>query len=343
MSNKTNKVNWKAVNESLETFGKKTIFNAYGLPEVVDPSHSVFAMPDVDIQPAWDIPQKCAVSTTIVGAFNSNRINPNHPMKPEEIYNSAREACLAGAPIVHIHVRNEAGYNVLDPQLFEDVIRPLRKEFPDVLFDGCLVAGLNDLDNEWNNMIKVLESGLFDTTPVNTVAAYCGDTLFAKSPAMIIEKTRLCQEAGVKVQVAVYSDGDIDNAKRYLCDTGLLDTTYHFLILPAMPGCTPMPNARAMVESLMHSVNLIKDIDPETVIMVCAAGRASSYLANMAVLLGLHARVGMEDTVWKWPHRNEMIENNAQHFLGFKGLVEYLGRDVATANEYRAMIGMPLK
>ncbi|HVI39836.1 MAG TPA: 3-keto-5-aminohexanoate cleavage protein [Anaerovoracaceae bacterium] len=340
MSNKENKVNWKVVNESLEKWGKKTIFNAYGLPEIVDPSHTVFALPEVDIQPAWDIPQKAAISTTIVGAFHSNRINPNHPMTPEQIYNSAREACLAGAPIVHIHVRNEQGYNVLDPELFKEVIEPLKKEFPKTVFDGCLVAGLSDLDTEWKKMIQVLESGLFDTTPVNTVATYCGDTLLAKSPAMMIEKARLCQEYGVKPQIAVYSDGDIDNAKRYLCDTGLLEPPYHFIILPAMPGCSPMPNPRAMVESLMHSWNLIKDIDPKTVVMVCAAGRASSYLATLSLILGLHVRIGMEDTVWKWPHRNEMIENNAQHFLGFKNLVEFLGREVATSNEYRAMIGL---
>ena len=63
-----------------------------------NPTHSALLTDDVDIQPPWKIPRKVAVTTAIVGAMHNKRFNPNHPMTPEEIYNSAREACLAGAP-----------------------------------------------------------------------------------------------------------------------------------------------------------------------------------------------------------------------------------------------------
>ncbi len=61
-------------------------------------------------------------------------------------------------------------------------------------------------------------------------------SLFAKLPHVLIEKTRLCQELGVKPQVAVYSDGDVDNADRYLIKTGLLEKPYYWIILAALPG-----------------------------------------------------------------------------------------------------------
>ncbi|MFQ7451461.1 MAG: 3-keto-5-aminohexanoate cleavage protein [Flavonifractor plautii] len=76
------------------------------------------------------------MTTAIVGAMHNKRFNPNHPMTPEEIYNSAREACLAGAPSIHLHVRDEQGYSVLDPDLFHQVIDPLKEEFPEVVIDG---------------------------------------------------------------------------------------------------------------------------------------------------------------------------------------------------------------
>ena len=41
-----------------------------------------------------------------------------------------------------------------------------------------------------------------------------------------------------------------------------------------------------------------------------AGGRASLHLATLGLLMGLHVRVGMEDTVWKWPHSDEMIQRN---------------------------------
>ena len=334
----SDKINWSVIDEMNKQYGQYAVSNFYGLPEIVDPTNTVFAS-GVDVQPPWKIPLKIAISTTITGALYSKQTNSNHPVTPVEIYNSAREVCLAGATIVHIHVRGEHGYNVLDPALFHQVIDPLKSEFPGTVFDGCLVAS----EGEWLGMLQVLKDGLLDTTPINTVATYVGDTLFCKPPHVMIEKTRLVQEYGVKPQIAIYSDGDIDNADRYLIKTGLLKKPYHFLILPALPGCSPMHNPKAMVECLMHSYNRIMDIDDSSVVMVCAAGRASSYLANLAVLLGLHIRVGMEDTVWKWPHRNDKIANNAEHFKGFKQLVEFLGRDVATADEYRKMIGLLAK
>jgi 3-keto-5-aminohexanoate cleavage enzyme len=139
MSNAVNKINWALIEEYKKKEDFKCIWNAYGLPEVTDPIHTAYATSDVDVQPRWKTWDKIPISTTITGAFYSKRANPNHPQTPEEIYKSAREACLAGAPIVHIHVRDKDGYNVLDPKLFHSVIDPLRKEFPKTVFDGCMV------------------------------------------------------------------------------------------------------------------------------------------------------------------------------------------------------------
>lgn len=341
MSNEVNKVNWDKIEEYKKIDPSFTcIWNPYGLPEIVDPIHTAFATQEVNVQPKWKTPDKIAISTTITGAFHSNRINPNHPQTRDEIYNSAREACLAGSPIVHIHVRDKDGYNVLDPDLYHSVIDPLREEFPMTVFDGCMVPFQT---GEWEKMIECFKTGLLDVTPINTVAAYCGDTLFCKPPHVMIEKTRLCQEYGIKPQIAIYSDGDIDNADRYLIKTGLLEKPYHWIILPTLPGGSPMQSCRSMVYGFMHLHDKIKEIDPDSVIMVCAAGRASSYLATLAIMMGCQIRVGMEDTVWKWPHKNDMIKNNAEHFTQMKQLVQLLGRDVATPNEYRKEVGLPEK
>ncbi len=340
MSNKINKVNWALIEEYKKNEDFMCIWKPYGLPEVTDPTHTAYATSDVDVQPRWKTWDKIPISTTITGAFYSKRTNPNHPQTPEEIYKSAREACLAGAPIVHIHVRDKDGYSVLDPALFHSVIDPLRKEFPKTVFDGCMVPFQS---GEWPKMIECLKDGLLDVTPINTVAAYCGDTLFCKPPHVMIEKTRIVQECGVKPQIAVYSDGDIDNADRYLIKTGLLEKPYHWIILPTLPGGSSMQSPHAMVTGFIHLYDQIMAIDPDSQIMVCAAGRASSHLATLAAMMGCAIRVGMEDTVWKWPHKDEKISNNADHFKMMKQLVTLLGREVATPNEYRRSIGLPEK
>jgi 3-keto-5-aminohexanoate cleavage enzyme len=329
-------INWDRVNSGLERDRKKMIWRPYGLPEVVDPQHSAFH--DVPLSPAWDIPDKMIISSAITGAFFSRNINPNQPITPEDILASARECAAAGASTVHIHVRDDEGYNTLDGERFRQVIEPLKEEFPSLAVDGCLVAAL---DGEWDEMVRVLGSELLDAVPINTAATYVGDALFVKPIPVIMEKARLVQEAGSKVVIACYTDGDISNADRYLIKPGLVETPGYWLILPALPGCSPMENPRQMVDGLQRMASAIFDIDPEATVMVCAAGRATTYLVTVAAAMGLHVRVGMEDTIWRWPHREDLIESNLQQLEIAKQLAGVLGRQVATHDEYREMVGMP--
>lgn len=337
MSNERNSVNWETVHKLNREFGTNAIFQRYAYYEGVDPTRSALLNDDVDIQPPWQIPLKVAVTTAIVGAMHNKRFNPNHPMTPEEIYQSARGACLAGAPSIHLHVRDEEGYSVLDPDMFHTVVDPLKEEFPEVVIDGCMVC---NSPKDWQTMKVLLRERLFETTPVNANATYNGDMLFCKPAHVLLEKCRLVQEAGVRPQITFYSSGDVDNAHRYLIRSGLLEKPYNFLLLFGLPGCSPMNSPRAMMDTLTSTYNQLKEIDPDCRIMVCAAGRASSFLATQALLMGLNIRVGMEDTVWQYPHRNDLINSNAEQFLKFKSIAELLGREVMTANEYREFMGL---
>ncbi len=108
------KVNWDQVKKWVSRAGLKTQWKPYGMPEVLDPYTSRFV--DVDPLPKWQIPPKVMISSTITGAFFSKRANPNQPITTDEIRASAEECIKAGAPNIHIHVRDEGGFNVLDPQ-----------------------------------------------------------------------------------------------------------------------------------------------------------------------------------------------------------------------------------
>lgn len=48
----------------------------------------------------------------------------------------------------------------------------------------------------------------------------------------------------------------------------------------------------------------------------------------------------MEDTVWKYPHSDEMITNNADTVRWAIQLARLLGREVMTPNEYRETVGL---
>jgi 3-keto-5-aminohexanoate cleavage enzyme len=329
------KINWDRVRKGVERDKHLAVWKAYGWPEITDLDCSCFH--DAPISEPWDLPEKLVVSVAITGSFVRRNRNPNQPYTPEEIRQSAREVLLAGASTVHIHVRDENGYFKLSQELFEAVVRPLKEEFPDLAVDGCLVSGL---PGDWQEMEKILHSRLLDASPVNATATYLGDSLLAKPIPIRLEKTRLIQQAGGVPEIAVYNDGDVSNADRYLLRSGLIKTPAVWLVLPALPGCSIMNNARQMVDGLLRLTNAIRDVDPGGLIVVCAAGRASMALATLAVSMGLHIRVGMEDTYYLYPHRNDLIESNLQAFEMARKLSDVVGRPIATRAEYRQMIGL---
>jgi 3-keto-5-aminohexanoate cleavage enzyme len=330
-----NTVRWDRVERELERENHRMIWRPYGLPGITNPVQSAFI--DAVQQPPWPMPERLIVSAAITGAFFGTDDNPSQPVTPDDIRSQARTSALAGASTVHIHVRDDRGYNTLSHERFSSVIAPLREELPDLAVDGCLVAAL---PGEWAQMRRMLDSHLLDAVPINVTATYVGDALFAKPIPVVLEKTRLVLEAGAIPIVACYTDGDVANADRLLFRSGLLSSPSYWIILPALPGCSPMENPRQMVEGLMRMASAIRDVDADAVILVCAAGRASTYLVTVAAALGLHIRVGMEDTVWRWPHREDLVDSNLTMVESATTLARLLGREVATHAEYRAMVGM---
>lgn len=330
MSLENNLINWEMVRRYSEQYGKIVPNVRFGKDAVV-PDRTQFA-PSVNIQPRWDIPDKIMINTTICGGFFSKDTNPNIPITTREIYEEARAICLAGAPMLHVHVRDDNGYNALDYDKFHEVLDPIKEEFPDVIIDGCLVA---NRPGYWEAMETILKEHLFDISPVNCTANYAGDRVFAPYPYQIIEKAELLMKYGCKPHMAVFNDGDVDNAYRYLIATRLVDPPYDFGILPALPGCSSMKSPERMLEGLMRINGLIQEAAPGAHVLTCCAGRASSYLAAASMLLGMSVRVGMEDTPWMWPHKDELITSNAKMFQMFRDMAHMLGREIYTPEEYR--------
>lgn len=328
-------IDWGRVSKGVERERQRMIWRPYGLPTVLDLENTAYH--DQPISEKWSVPDRLIVSVAITGAFFKRDQNPGQPITPQEILDSARQVIEAGASTVHIHVRDDNGFNVLSLDRFAQVIEPLHAEYPDVVVDGCLVPAL---DGEWDEMKRVLDAQLLDAAPVNSTATYIGDSLFVKPTPILMEKTRLIVESGAKPEIAVYTDADVSNADRYLLRSGLVAKGAAWVVLPAIPGCSPMDNPRQMVEGLTRTIGTIRDVDPDGLILVCAAGRASTHLAALAATLGVHIRVGMEDTYFKWPHRDDKIESNLEALRLGQSLADVLGRPVATPLEYRQMLGL---
>lgn len=330
---KANTIDWEKVGKWTERSGLSAYWKVYGAPTIISGEKS--ALSGAENMPRWDVDERVLISAAINGAFFTKKENPNQAVTPEEIIRSAEECIAEGAQVVHVHVRDPKGYNVLDVGLFTEVLTELQGRHPKVMFDACLVAVDEE---ECVGLDAMLTAGLMQAVPVNTTAIILGDNLLVKPPHVIIEKTKRALDAGLMPQISVYNDADIDNARRFLIDSGLVKPPFMWLVLSGLPGCSPMYSPETMVDGIMRMVRLIKHIDPSSMIMLCAGGRGSLFTANLGLLLGCHIRVGMEDTIWKWPHKDDLIESNAKTFAAMRDIAGSLGRRLMTAEEYRSIL-----
>ena len=71
---------------------------------------------------------KTVITCAVTGAETTKNDNPNLPITPEEIAVAAHEAYLAGAAILHLHVRDSKGQPTQDIAAFGKTIELIRKK-----------------------------------------------------------------------------------------------------------------------------------------------------------------------------------------------------------------------
>ncbi len=291
---------------------------------------------DVSTIPKWDIPEKTILGVAVCGSFIDKRQNPMQPYTSEEILSEAIKSVEAGATYVHFHVRDEKGGNIGDIESYTKVILPLRKKYGmKIMIDGCPVFGKN-----FEECCSPLTENLFEIGIVNPVCTFVGENVRWLTPQAILAQCEYFQSLGKKVMVSIHDTASIDNVRRFLIRPGILKKPYLFAILTDLPGMGYMPNPRGMCEMLLLLVNRLKELDNECQILVCSSGRASIYLGTLAILLGLHLRVGTEDSIWRFPHKDIKIGSNVEVFKQAYELCNLLGREVATAGECRKIFGI---
>lgn len=296
-------------------------------------------LPNPEIQAAWKIPEKVVIQAAISGGGHLTQdANPNFPGNLDDIRDEAEECIKAGASGVHFdheywQCKTRDGKTLPMGESYGYIINPLLEKYGrERLLPNC-----NILRGEtYEEQLTTVYNGISEISYLNP----------SNSPRWLVTTLNILLEYGCRAELVIHDSSKIDMAERTLIRPGLLPKPYMWLILSGSSLQSPsrrhmyMPNQRAMAEGLLFLVHRIREIDPDPFVIVCASGRSSRYLTTLAMLLGLHVRVGMEDTVWRFPHKNEKVKSNAAEVRDAIEIARLLGREVATPDEYREMVGL---
>jgi 3-keto-5-aminohexanoate cleavage enzyme len=297
------------------------------------------APPPPDVQPRWDIPEAVVLTAAISGRVSREAASGtprSYPLDFGSFVQTSAEVIEAGAAGVHIDFGGiaaiqQSGLSV--PECYDKVISDIRAATSHDWIPDCnVLRGQNFYEN-----VYPITAGLTETVP-----------MAPNFPVDWMESVAtVSQRHGVRVFFSIHSAAEVDLANRYIYSRGLAGTPACWLILIGYQYddatdrlAAYVAHPRAMLDELTLIVDRIREIDPAGFIQVCAAGRAGHYMATAAMLLGLHVRVGTEDTVWRYPHRDELLDNNVEMVQRVRATAESLGRRLATPAEFRQMIGL---
>ncbi|MCW4051342.1 MAG: 3-keto-5-aminohexanoate cleavage protein [Candidatus Bathyarchaeota archaeon] len=278
---------------------------------------------------------KLIITAAVTGGEPVSReMTPYVPTTAEEITEETVRCWEAGASIVHLHAKEPGtGKPAPDPN-------PLLKQYVEMIHDRCDIitnvttgGGRRATDEELDKMIEERcglgqEMMSMNMGTINLwIKPYRG--IFVNDVPRIIRWAGYMRDHDVKPELEIYDTGMI-NTSKMLADEGVFETPLHIqFVMVGRTGFSATPKA------LLYS---LEELPGDWTWSVCALGRAELPIGAVAMTLGGHVRVGMEDNIML--KRGELLKSNAQLVERIVTIAEALNIEVAKPDEARKILGI---
>lgn len=268
--------------------------------------------------------EKLILTVAPTGGVHGKETNPNVPEQPEEIAKAVRECEKLGASVAHLHARSPSGEN--DAARLQEVNDAVRERCDDIIIQNT-TGGQSTFDERVKGIRTdpLPEMASLDMGPFNR-----GRHIITNHSRDNIDRlAREMQEKGIVPEMECFTNAHLQEASR-LIDQGFVEPPYYLnLIFGGRCFSPPTPET---------VLNLTDHLPDDAEFNVLATGRHQLPLTTLAIILGGHVRIGMEDNLYY--DRNEPAQSNAQLVERTVEIVDRLGRDLATPDEAREILGI---
>jgi uncharacterized protein (DUF849 family) len=267
------------------------------------------------------------VTVAITGSQPTKEQNPAVPISPAEQIESTQEAFEAGASLVHIHVRDDAGKSASDPERFAVVQAGIRKHCPGMIVQFS-TGGRGRKTEERGSALKHRP----DMASLATGSVNFATMIYENPPDLVDGLARTMLEHEVKPEVEIFDLAMLYNAKD-LVDRGLLKPPVHVQFVMGIPNALP-----AREKTLDFLVSELGEILPGATWTAAAIGRHQLTANHWALARGGHARTGLEDNIYI--AKGQLAASNAALVRQVVELCGEHGRRPATSAEARTILGL---
>lgn len=246
---------------------------------------------------------------------------PYLPVTPAQLGETARAIRAAGASIVHVHCRNDDGSNTHDVERFRHAYEAIRAASDLIVqFSAGGAIGMTPEERAAPLALRP-EMATLTCGTVNF-----GDDVFENSFPIMRALLRAMDRHGVVPELEIFDLGHLSNAKR-LAAEGVLKLPQHVDFVLGVPG--------GLEASVEYLVDLVRALPPGCTWSVAGIGRMQLTLATVAITMGGHVRVGLEDNLY---YSKGRLARNEELVARVVRIATELGRPVATPDEARRLL-----
>jgi 3-keto-5-aminohexanoate cleavage enzyme len=280
------------------------------------------------------------------GGIQGKEANDYLPETAEEIADSVEGAYRAGATMVHVHARDPRDYTrpALTAEVWLEVNRRIRERCPDIIINNTTGGGPDmTMDERLQCLPARPEVASLNLTPDMSkfrIAARKPPLPFPRDEIIYDEclpfsyglVSRFAAEMkkwGVKPEMETYHSGG-PWVMHDLIKQGLVDPPYWVqTVMGYQTSSYPTPE---------NVIQLLREFPDDSLWLCSGIGQHQLPMTTLAILLGGHVRVGLEDNVYY--RRGEKAKSNAQLVERAARLCRELNREVATPAQARQMLGL---
>lgn len=283
--------------------------------------------------------KKIVITAALTGVLARREQCPYIPYTPEEIAFEGKRAVDAGASILHIHARQDDGMPAYDIETYRKIGEEVRKLCPSVIINYSTGAvGLSREERIQHITALKPDMAALNMGSMNyaiyspKTKSFYHDFIFQNPFGDIQFYLEKMKEAGTVPEMEVFDNGHIHNAAP-LIDMGLLQKPYVFSFVMGVLGGIPIST-----QNILHQAATVPAGSHWQVIGI---GRKQWQAIAAAITIDGNIRVGLEDNFYL--PEGEMARSNGELVEAAAKMVKLIGREVATIEETRAMLNIPLK
>jgi len=270
--------------------------------------------------------EKAIVTCAVVGAEVTRAQSPDVPYTPEEIAQAAVEAWREGAAAVHLHARHLDGRPSQEARHFREIVDRIRAAGSDVVIQ-CSTGGAvgMSVDERLGSLVDGAEMATLNMGTLNF-----GDDVFVNARPDIVRIASRIRERGLVAECEIYDAGMLETL-RWLLEKGHLAAPYHVQFVLGVPGgmSGTERNLRFLVEGMPEPAHWT----------VAGIGRFEMPMAELALRLGGHVRVGLEDNLYL--SKGVLAKGNGELVAAAVRMVREAGRELASPAEARRILEIP--